>query len=117
MSYKGGVVDSTQKTIEGMIVQDAYRLDAIGAICICRAFTYGGYKNRLMYDPKIKPMEFSSLAEVKNSNNHTINHFYEKSLKLKDLMNTNTAKEIAIKRHNFMIKFLEEFYEEWNFNY
>ena len=95
MSYKGGVVDSSQNNIEGKIVQDADRLDAIGAIGIARAFTYGGSKNRLMYDPDIKPMDFQSLDEVKNLNNHTINHFYEKLLKLRDLINTYTAKQIA----------------------
>lgn len=115
MSFKGGVVDSTQKTLEGMIVQDADRLDAIGAIGVARTFAYGGNKNRQMYDPTIKPIEFNSLEEVKNVENHTINHFYEKLLKLKDLMNTETGKEIASRRHKFMEQFLDEFYYEWNF--
>ena len=115
ISYKGGIVDSTQKNIEGMIVQDADRLDAIGAIGIARAFAYGGNKNRQIYDPNIDPIKFTSLDQVKNENNHTINHFYEKLLKLKDLMNTETAKDIANKRHKFMETFLEEFYYEWNF--
>ena len=116
MSYKGGVVDSSQNNIEGKIVQDADRLDAIGAIGIARAFTYGGSKNRLMYDPDVKPMDFKSLDEVKNFNNHTINHFYEKLLKLRDLINTDTAKQIAEERHRFMEIYLDEFYYEWNFH-
>ncbi|WP_195938120.1 HD domain-containing protein [Romboutsia sp. 1001713B170131_170501_G6] len=116
MSFKGGVIDSTQYTIEGKVVQDADRLDAIGAIGIARTFAYGGNKNQLMYDPTIKPIDFKSLNQVKNAQNHTINHFYEKLLKLKDLMNTDTAKEIAEKRHKFMEEFLNEFYNEWNFN-
>lgn len=116
MSFKGGVVDSTQNTIEGMIVQDADRLDAIGAIGIARTFAYGGSKNRPIYDPTIAPINFASLGEVKNAENHTINHFYEKLLKLKDLMNTNSAKIIAEKRHKFMEDFLKEFHDQWNFN-
>ena len=116
MSFKGGLADSTQKTLEGMIVQDADRLDAIGAIGIARTFAYGGSKNRPIYDPTIPPIDFTSLEEVKNAENHTINHFYEKLLKLKDLMNTKTAKEIAKERHDFMENFLKEFYKEWNFN-
>ncbi len=116
MSFKGGIVDSTQHTLEGKIVQDADRLDALGAIGIARTFAYGGSKNRLIYDPSIKPMEYTSLDEVKNKKNHTVNHFYEKLFKLKDLMNTDTAKHIAVERHKFMELFLEEFYSEWNFN-
>lgn len=116
ISFKGGVVDSSQETIEGKVVQDADRLDAIGAIGIARTFAYGGHKNRVIYDPNIKPINFTTLDEVKNENNHTINHFYEKLLKLKDLMNTKSAKEIAEKRHKYMEEFLNEFYSEWNFN-
>ena len=116
MSFKGGVIDSSPKTIEGKVVQDADRLDAIGAIGIARTFAYGGYKNNLMYDRDIKPIEFNSLEEVKNTKNHTINHFYEKLLKLKDLMNTDTAKKIATDRNEYMLGFLEKFYSEWNFN-
>lgn len=115
MSFKGGVADSTQHSIEGMIVQDADRLDAIGAIGVARTFAYGGSKNRPIYDPNIKPIDFTSLEQVKNEENHTINHFYEKLLKLKNLMNTDTAKKIAEKRHKFMENFLDEFYFEWNF--
>lgn len=115
MSYKGGLVNSKQETIEGMVVQDADRLDAIGAIGIGRTFAYGGHKNNQMYDPNIKPINFNSLEEVKNSKSTTINHFYEKLLKLKDLMNTESARIIANRRHKFMEQFLEEFYYEWDF--
>lgn len=115
MSFKGGVVDSTQISIEGKVVQDADRLDAIGAIGIARTFAYGGSKERPIYDPSVAPINFESLEQVKNLENHTVNHFYEKLLKLKDLMNTKTAKEIAKKRHEFMESFLDEFYSEWNF--
>lgn len=115
MSFKGGVVDSTQSSIEGKVVQDADRLDAIGAIGIARTFAYGGSKGRQIYDPSISPIQFTSLEQVKNEENHTINHFYEKLLKLKDLMNTDTGKELAEKRHKFMESFLDEFYSEWNF--
>lgn len=117
LSFKGGVVDSTQTTIEGKIVQDADRLDAIGAIGIARTFAYGGNKNRLMYDPSISPKTFNLLSDVKDSENHTINHFYEKLLKLKDLMNTKSGKELALERHDFMEKFLEQFYSEWDCNF
>ncbi|WP_297632716.1 HD domain-containing protein [uncultured Clostridium sp.] len=115
LSFKGGVVSSKQDTIEGMIVQDADRLDAMGAIGIARTFTYGGYKGNLIYDPTIEPMDFKSLDEVKNKKNHTINHFYEKLLKLKDLINTRKGKELAGKRHRIMEQFLDDFIEEWNF--
>lgn len=115
MSFKGGIVSSKQTSIEGMVVQDADRLDAIGAIGIARTFAYGGYKGNMIYNPKLEPQDFKDLEEVKNKENHTINHFYEKLLKLKDLINTKTAKKIAEKRHNYMLNFLEEFYEEWNF--
>ena len=116
MSYKGGVTDSTQNTLEGKIVQDADRLDAMGAIGIARAFTYGGNTHRLMYNPDIKPINFQNLEQVKQADNHTINHFYEKLLKLKDLINTDTAKQIAEERHRFMEIYLDEFYYEWNFH-
>lgn len=117
ISFKGGIVSSKQETKEGMVTQDADRLDAIGAIGIARTFAFGGSKNHLLYNPSIPPKDFNSLDEVKFKDNHTINHFYEKLLKLKDLMNTETGKELAEKRHKYMEDFLKQFYSEWECKY
>jgi uncharacterized protein len=113
-SYKGGFPQSNIKSIEFRIVQDADRLDAIGAIGIARAFNYGGFKDRLIYDPSIPLQEYKDSNAYHKSDAPTINHFYEKLLKLKDLMNTKTGQEIALERHNYMLQLLETFYKELN---
>ncbi len=114
MSFKGAGVKTQMRTLEGKIVQDADRLDAIGAIGIARTFAYGGYKGREIYDPNLKPELHDSFEKYKSSTSPTINHFYEKLLLLKDLMNTKTAKKIAEERHEFMEQFLNQFYIEWD---
>lgn len=114
VSFKGGNIEKTFSSIELNIVQDADRLDAIGAIGIARAFNYGGFKNRPLYNPNIAPKLHMSKEEYKNSQAPTINHFYEKLLLLKDKMNTETGRKIAQERHHFMEKFLSQFYAEWD---
>ena len=114
ISFKGANVKNTITTKEGMIVQDADRLDAIGAIGTGRAFAYGGFMKREMYNPDVPHEIHNTFEEYKNKNGSTINHFYEKLLLLKDKMNTETGKKKAEKRHEFMCTFLDEFYSEWN---
>lgn len=114
MSYKASLGQLTFSSREMDVVQDADRLDAIGAIGIARAFTYGGYKNRVLYDPSVPPKPDMSKEAYKAATNPTLNHFYEKLLLLKDLMKTATGREIAEERHAFMEQYLEQFYAEWN---
>lgn len=113
LSFKGGKVSADQKTLEGKVVQDADRLDAMGAIGIARTFTYGGSKNRPLYVPHIKPHDYHTFEEYKNKLNHTINHFHEKLLLLKDKMNTPTGRFVAELRHDRLNRFLKDFYQEW----
>lgn len=113
ISFKGGNFENKFSSKELEIVQDADRLDAIGAIGIARTFNYGGFKNRALYNPEIAPNLNMSKEEYKNSNSPTLNHFYEKLLLLKDKMNTATGKKIALERHKYMENFLSQFYAEW----
>ena len=113
ISFKGAGVVTAMKTTEGMVVQDADRLDALGAIGIARTFAYGGSKNREMYNPDINPVMHASFEQYKKSQGTSINHFYEKLLLLKELMNTATARQIAEKRHAVMEDYLQQFYDEW----
>ena len=121
ISYKSSLPIKNNKQISNKftspeldVIQDADRLDAIGAIGIARCFNYGGFKNRPMYNPAIKPKLNQTKEAYKNSNAPTINHFYEKLLLLKDKMNTKTGKQLAEERHQYMETFLMQFYNEWN---
>jgi uncharacterized protein len=113
ISFKGGNHRPDFCSPELAVVQDADRLDALGAIGIARTFNYGGFKNRPMYDPSVTPNMTMTKEQYKQSLAPTINHFYEKLLLLKDRMNTTTAKEMAEERHRFMEQFLDQFYREW----
>lgn len=114
VSFKGAKVESAMESIEGKIVQDADQLDAIGAIGIARTFAYGGFKKREIYNPGIEPTLHESFEDYANSDSHSVNHFYEKLLLLKDMMNTETGRKIAEKRHQFMELYLKEFFDEWD---
>ena len=116
ISFKGGNFEKKFNSIELQVVQDADRLDAIGAIGIARCFNYGGFKNRTIYNPEIQPNLSMSKEDYKNSDSPTINHFYEKLLLLKEKMNTESGKKIAQKRHDYMEGFLKQFYGEWDGN-
>jgi uncharacterized protein len=113
ISFKGGNFTRAFYSPELAVVQDADRLDAIGAIGIARAFNYGGFKGRAMYDPAVKPMTGMTKEQYKNSTAPTVNHFYEKLLLLKDRMNTETGRKMAQRRHLFMEQYLEQFFMEW----
>ena len=116
ISFKGAETTSPMKTIEGKIVQDADRLDAIGAIGVARAFAYGGFVKQEMHNPNIKPIQHSSFEDYKKNNTTSVNHFYEKLFLLKDRMNTETGKKWAEKRDSFMSNFLNEFFSEFEGN-
>lgn len=114
ISFKGGNTSQSFHSKELSVVQDADRLDALGAIGIARAFNYGGFKGRGLYDPEVAPQLEMSKEEYKASTAPTINHFYEKLLLLKDRMNTDSGKAIAEERHQYMQGYLDQFYAEWN---
>jgi uncharacterized protein len=113
MSFKGGNTGQQVMSLEGKVVQDADRLDAMGAIGIARTMAYSGFKGRPIHDPEMQPRENLTLAEYRNGQDTAIMHFYEKLLKLKDLMNTDYGKKLAKQRHQFMETYLETFYQEW----
>jgi len=113
LSFKGAGTTSEMNSLEGQIVQDADRLDAIGAIGIARTFAYGGHKSREIYNPEIAPELHDTFESYKNSTAPTINHFYEKLLLLKDRMHTQSARNLAQQRHQFMEDYLQQFFAEW----
>jgi uncharacterized protein len=113
ISFKGAGVPSSMRTIEGKIVQDADRMDAVGAIGIARAFAYGGFKKQEIYDPEFTPKLHESFEEYKFSKTTTINHFHEKLILLEELMNTDFGKKIASQRSKYMRDYLDRFLLEW----
>jgi uncharacterized protein len=113
ISFKNSINREVSLTKEEQVVQDADRLDAIGAIGIARAFNYGGYKNSIIYDPHQKPKKYNSKDDYTNTNSTTINHFYEKLFLLKDKMNTKTGKKLAEGRHRYMESYMKQFFMEW----
>ncbi|WP_289053557.1 HD domain-containing protein [Carboxylicivirga marina] len=116
LSFSKQWTENSFSSLELQVVQDADRLDAIGAVGIARAFSYGGHKGRDFYNPDISPQEYRSQEEYRSSNSPTINHFYEKLLLLKDKMNTKTGSSMAKERHRFMERYLEQFFNEWGSN-
>lgn len=114
MSFKGGFKKDGELSIEGKIVQDADRLEAIGAMGVARAFAYGGNKGRQIYNPEKETINHLNVESYKNNNSTSVHHFYEKLLLLKDRLNTETAKKVAQKRHQFLVQFLDQFFDEWN---
>jgi uncharacterized protein len=113
VSFKGAGVRTVPSSAEGRCVQDADRLDALGAIGIARAFAYGGYRRRPMYNPSVKPVLHRTFAQYKKNGGHTVAHFYEKLLLLKDRMNTKAGREMAKERHQYIKEFLKKFKKEW----
>jgi uncharacterized protein len=114
LSFKGAGVETSMPTVEGRCVQDADRLDAIGAIGVARAFAYGGHKGRALYDPAVPPETHATFEAYKKNMGPTINHFYEKLLLLRDRMSTRAGKRLADGRHAFLVQYLDQFLAEWN---